>query len=138
MLIAAVLATLGVPLWLVVGVLLLAFWSRRQFQKGTGVFPCRVREVLGSGQEAGWGRAMSYGRWVHDVLLLHSGIALIRYRALPVASVEKPIASAEGTRFKGDVVSIQLRLDDGSVVEVSGPAEAAQLLAGPFGEGAAA
>jgi hypothetical protein len=136
MLIAATLAMLGVPLWLVVGVLLLAFWSRRQFQKGTGVFPCRVREVLGSGEEAGWGRAKSHGRWVHDVLLLHSGLALIRYRALPVASVEKPVAPAEDTRFKGDALSIQLRLDDGSVVEVAGPAEARQLLVGPFGEGA--
>ena len=138
MLIAALLATLGVPLWLVVGVLLVALWSRRQFQKGPGVFPCRVREVLGSGEEAGWGRAKSHGRWVHDVLLLHSGLALIHYRALPVVSVEKPIASAEGTRFKGDAVSIQLREDDGSVVELAGPAEVRQLLAGPFGEKAAA
>lgn len=136
MLIAATLAMLGVPLWLVLGVFLLAFWSRRQFTKAPGVFPCRVRAILGSGKEAGWGRAKSHGRWVHDVLLLHSGLALIRYRALPVASAETPIASAEGTRFKGDAVSIQLRLDDASVVEVAGPAEARQLLVGPFGEGA--
>lgn len=138
MLIAATLAMLGVPLWLVVGVLLLAFWSRRQFQKAPGVFPCRVREILGSGEEAAWGRRKSYGRWVHDVLLLHSGLALIRHRALPVASAEKPIASAEGTRFKGDAVSIQLRLDDGTLVEVAGPAEARDRLVGPFGEGAPA
>ncbi len=136
MLIAALLSILGVPLWLVVGILALAFWSRRQFQKAPGVFPCRVREILGSGEEAGWGRPKSYGRWVHDVLLLHSGLALIRYRALPVASVEKPVALAEDTRFKGDAVSIQLRLDDGSLVEVAGPAEARQLLVGPFAEGA--
>ena len=138
MLIGALLVMLGVPVWLIVGVLLLAFWSRRQFQKGPDVFPCRVREVLGSGVDAGWGRAKSHGRWVHDVLLLHSGLALIRYRALPVASAEKPLAPAEGTRFKDDAVSIQLRLDDGSVVEVAGPAEARQLLVGPFGETAAA
>jgi hypothetical protein len=134
MLISVILATIGVPIWLVVGMLALAFWSRRQFQKAPGVFPCRVREVSGPGEEAAWGRPVSYGRWVHDVLLLHSGLALIRYRALPVASVEKLIASAEGTRFKGDAVSIQLRLDDGSVVEVAGPAEARQLLVGPFSQ----
>lgn len=137
MLIGALLAILGVPLWLVVGVLLLAFWSRRQFQEGPDVFPCRVREVLGSGEEAGWRRPKSYGRWVHDVLILHSGLALIRYRALPVASVEKPIAPAEDTRFKDGAVSVQLRLDDGSVVEVAGPAEARRLLVGPFGQRAA-
>jgi hypothetical protein len=133
MLISAILAIIGVPIWLIVGILALAFWSRRHFQKAPGVFPCRVREVLGSGEEAAWGRPVSHGRWVHDVLLLHSGLALIRYHALPVTSVEKPIASAEGTRFKGDALSIQLRLDDGSLVEVAGPAEARQLLVGPFG-----
>ena len=135
MLIAAFLAVLGVPLWLVVGVLLLAVWSRRHFQKAPGAFPCRVREVPGAGEQPAWGRAKSQGRWVHDVLLLHSGLALIRYRALPVAGVGKPAAPAEDTRFKGDAVSIQLRLDDGSVVEVAAPAEARQLLVGPFGEG---
>jgi hypothetical protein len=132
MLISIVLAAIGVPIWLLVGVLALAFWSRRQFQKAPGVFPCRVREVLGPGEEAAWGRLESHGRWVHDVLLLHSGLALLRYRGLAVAGVEKPIASAEGTRFKGDAVSVQLRLDDGSLVEVAGPAEAQQLLVGPF------
>lgn len=136
MLIAAFLTMLGVPLWLVVGILVLAFWSRRQFQRSPGVFPCRVREVSGSGEQAGWRLPKSSGRWVHDVLLLHSGLALIRYRALPVAGVEKPVAPAEDTRFKGDAVSIQLRLDDGSEVEVAAPAEAGQLLEGPFGEGA--
>jgi hypothetical protein len=132
MLISVILAAIGVPIWLIVGMLALAFWSRRQFQKAPGVFPCRVREVLGAGEEAAWGRLESHGRWVHDVLLLHSGLALIRYSALPVASVEKPSASTEGTRFKGHAVSIQLRLDDGSLVEVAGPAEARQLLVGPF------
>jgi hypothetical protein len=136
MLIAATLAMLGVPLWLVVGIFVLAFWSRRHFQKSPGVFECRVREVPEAGEQPGWGRRKSYGRWVHDVLLLHSGIALMRYRALPVASVEKPVAPAEDTRFKGDAVTIQLRLDDGSVVEIAGPAEARQLLVGPLGEGA--
>ncbi len=133
MLIAIVLSWLGVPLWLVVGVLLLAFWSRRSFQKSPGVFTCRVREVPTSGEQPGWGRGKAFGRWVHDVLLLHSGLALIRYTAIPVAGVEKPVALAEDTRFKGDAVSIQLRLDDGSVVEVAGPAEERKLLEGPFG-----
>ena len=132
MLIATLLAILGVPIWILVGILILAFWSRRHFQKSPGVFPCRVRELSGSGEQAGWGRRTEQGRWVHDVLLLHSGLALIRYTALPVASVEKPLAPAEDTRFKGDAVSMQLRLDDGSAVEVAGPSEARELLLGPF------
>ena len=69
MLISAILAIIGVPIWLVVGVLALAFWSRRKFQKAPGVFPCRVREVLGPGEEAAWCRPESHGRWVHDVIV---------------------------------------------------------------------
>jgi hypothetical protein len=132
MLIAALLSILGVPIWLVVGIFVLAFWSRRRFQQSPGVFECRMRAVSAAGEQPDWGRAKSFGRWVHDVLLLHSGLALIRYGALPVAGVEKPVGPAEGTRFEGDAVSTHLRLDDGSVVEVAAPAEVRGLLAGPF------
>jgi hypothetical protein len=132
MLIAALLSVLGVPIWLVLGMFLLTFLSRRRFQQSPGVFECRVREVPTAREQPDWGRAKSFGRWVHDVLLLHSGLALIRYVALPVAGAEKPVEPAEDTRFKGDAVSIQLRLDDGSIVEVAAPAEVRELLAGPF------
>jgi hypothetical protein len=127
------LATLGVPLWLIVGALGGALWSRRTFRRAPGVFPCKVRIVSGSEDSGKWPRATAYARWAHDVLLVHAGLALVRFRALPVASANEPITSAPDVKLKGDhPVSIRLRLDDGSVVEVAAPEYARELLAGPF------
>jgi hypothetical protein len=127
------LATLGVPLWLIVGALGGALWSRRTFRRAPGVFPCKIRIVSGSKGPGKWPRATSYARWVHDVLLVHAGLALVRYRALPVAGVDEPIAPAPDVKLKGgDPVSFRLRLDDGSMAEVAAPEHARQTLAGPF------
>ena len=134
MLTMAVLAVLGIPLWLIVAALALSYWSRRRFKAGTGVFPCRVRDVPDSGEAVPWGRETTYGRWVHDVLLLHSGVTLARYEALPVAGVERATTPATDTRFDGDAISLLLRLDDGQVMEVAGPARIRHLLEGPFHE----
>jgi hypothetical protein len=127
------LATLGVPLWLIVGALGGALWSRRTFRHAPGVFPCKARIISGSEDSGKWPRTTAYARWVHDVLLVHAGLALVRYRALPVAGVDEPITSAPDVKLKGDhPVSIRLRLDDGSVAEVAAPEYAREMLAGPF------
>ena len=134
MLTLAALGVLGIPLWLIVAALALSYWSRRRFNAATGVLPCRVRDVPDSGEAAAWGRETTYGRWIHEVLLLHSGVTLLRYEALPVAGVERATAPATGTRFDGDAISLLLRLDDGQVMEVAGPAGIRHLLEGPFHE----
>jgi hypothetical protein len=127
------LAMLGVPLWLILGALSGALWSRRTFRRAAGVFPCKIRIVSGPESPAKWTRATTYARWVHDVLLVHAGLALVRFRALPVAAVDAPIAPASDVKLKGgdDVVTASLRLDDGSVVEIAGLRSAAEIL-GPF------
>jgi len=128
-----ILAALGVPIWLIVGALGGALWSRKRFKGAPGVFPCKVRLVSGTEAPSKWPRATAYARWVHDVLLVHAGIALVRSRALPVADGDGPVAPAPDVKLKGgDPVSIRLRLDDGSVVEVAAPAASADLLPGPF------
>jgi hypothetical protein len=127
------LAALGVPLWLIVGALASVWWSRRVFQRLPGVFPCKARAVRDIDGSDKWGRKTARARWVHDVLFVHTGLALARFRALPVAGVEGPVSSVEGLEVKGEQpVSARLRLDDGSVVEVAAPASAAELLVGPF------
>ena len=50
MLTMAALAVLGIPLWMIVAALALSYWSRRRFKAGTGVFPCRVRDIPDSGE----------------------------------------------------------------------------------------
>jgi hypothetical protein len=127
------LAMLGVPIWLVLGALGGALWSRRTFQRAPGVFPCKIRTVSRSESPGKWTRATTYARWVHDVLLVHAGLALVRFRAVPVAGVDESVAQAPDVKLKGgDLVSIRLRLDDGSVVEVAAPKSMQATLRGPF------
>lgn len=129
----ALLAILGVPIWLIVGALAGVLWSRRKFRKTPGVFPCKVRIVSGSEDPGKWPRSTAYARWVHDVLLVHAGLGLVKYQALPGAGVDGPAAPAPAVKLKaGDAISIRLRMDDGSVAEVAGPASMKDLLSGPF------
>jgi hypothetical protein len=128
-----VLAALGVPIWLIVGALGGALWSRRKFRQAPGVFPCKVRIHSGSGGPGTWSRTTTYAAWVHDVLLVHVGLALIRIRAFPIAEAAGPISPARDVKVKGgDAISIRLHLDDGSIAEVAGPASMRDTLAGPF------
>lgn len=129
-----VLTALGVPTWFVVGLLAGALWSRRIHRRAPGVFPCKIRTVSGADGSGGWSRRTSYARWVHDVLLVHSGMALVRYQAFPVRSANDPIARAPGVKLRGEgePVSLHLTLDDGSVREVATSSSWSELLAAPF------
>lgn len=70
----ALLAILGVPIWLVVGVLVGVVLSRRNFQGQDGVFAFNVRPEGAST----WPRRVVYGRHVRDVLVPNRGAALVR------------------------------------------------------------
>jgi hypothetical protein len=132
--IAILLTALGVPIWLVIGALLGALWSRRMHRNAPGVFPCKIRTISPTAGPGGWGRRTEYARWVHDVLIVHSGLALVRIRALPVRDVAEvtPPNTSFGIKGAGQPVARQVTLDDGSVLELATPAPSAQLAAGPF------
>lgn len=76
----ALLAMIGVPIWLIVGALAGALVSRRRFRAQPEVFALLMREH----GEDGWPRRPSYGRYVHDVLLVNAGLALVRTRVWAV------------------------------------------------------
>lgn len=78
--ILALLAVLGVPIWLVVGALGGAMISRQRFRTQHDVFALSRREC----GEDRWPRRLAYGRYVHDVLLVNSGLALVRTTVEPV------------------------------------------------------
>ena len=63
----ALLALLGVPIWLILGVLGGAYWNRRRFKQVPGVFRLKYKEALSEK----WPRQATYGRWIHDVLLIN-------------------------------------------------------------------
>jgi hypothetical protein len=115
------LAALGVPIWLVVGILAAALLNRRRFKRLPGVFHVRLKRAAGAaqGSKDKWRRARAL--WVHDVLLVYQGIALMRVRPLPVAEMLEESTSAPpvGRRSGGGARAMRLRLDDGSDVTVA-------------------
>jgi hypothetical protein len=132
-----ILAALGVPLWLVVVALGTSLWSRKHFQRAPGVFKCSLRRISAASpeQETSWPRVPAYARWVHDVLIVHAGLALVRNEAIPVASVDRMGDSDTVPTPKrlGDHVSIiRLNLDDGSRVDLAAPSNVTAIQLGPF------
>lgn len=131
------LALVGVPLWVLVGGLAVALWSRSKVKKTPGIFRCTARMVSGSfpGIAEDWPRIPGYASWVHDVLLLHSGLTLGRTRPLPTMAVEHP-APAEldsDVAHLGDRPAVlAVRLDGGQVVALAAPSAEAARLAGPY------
>jgi hypothetical protein len=120
----AVLALLGVPIWLIAGMLGVAFWSRRRFKRAPGVFRCKLRATSGDapGIADHWPRASAYGRWVHDVLLVQKGVALVRTIPLPVTAASKPAQPADNQRLErlGDSPRVvTLQLDNRAIVELA-------------------
>ncbi len=105
----ALLAVLGVPIWLVVGALAGALLSRRRFQAQPGVFRLKER---GAGQDK-WPRRTAYGRVIHSVLIVNKGLALARTTFRGVRSVtdrpqDEPVAPFD------QVAIFELTFDDGS------------------------
>lgn len=73
-----------------------------------------------------------YACWAHDVLLVHHGLALVRYEALPVASASGPPVPSTAEHFGDRPVLLRLQLDDGRLIELVTPGPEATTAAGPF------
>jgi hypothetical protein len=119
-------ALLGIPLWLIVGAVLLLVWHARQVRRAPDVFACKVRVVSGvaPGLSTKFPRRKGYANWVHDVLALRAGPGLMRIYLLPVAGLAAPVQGANPAEVKGLGENSQLlavRLDNGAVVEIAVP-----------------
>ena len=110
----ALLAILGVPVWLVVGALTGALISRQRFRNQPEVFAMAFREN-GSG---GWPRRLSYGRYLHDVLLVNSGLALVRTSVHAVERAERLVSDPTPRRLDR-AIGWTLTLDDGGLIDVA-------------------
>ena len=105
----ALLAAIGVPIWLIVGVLLGAFVSRRRFTAQPGVF----RMKLKAPEASGWPRRTAYGRVVHDVLVTTVGLALLRTGVHAVVYASES-ATTESVKPFEHARILDLRFGDGS------------------------
>lgn len=94
-----ILAALGIPIWFVLGGLAATLVSRRSFKQRRAVFPVKLRVVSGevSTLKDSWPRRPGYARWVHDVMLVQHGLALLRTEAAWPASGRPPHRAAPTT-----------------------------------------
>ena len=131
----ALLALLGIPIWLILGALAAAFFSRRNFKAKPGVFPLRVREIE-AGEPGKWSGKL-HARWVHDVLLANKGLGLNLTAAYPVASTATadPPEPSECKGFGDDLVGLTVQTDSGTTYELGTARENVKLLHQPFPEG---
>jgi hypothetical protein len=132
-----ILAALGIPIWLVLGGLAATVMSRRSFKQRPGVFPVKLRIVSGevTTLKDTWPRRPGYARWVHDVLLVQHGLALVRTEAYPVAALSASSASRDvEIRGLGDApIVMTLELDSGSSIELAAPSDVRNIAVGPLG-----
>lgn len=120
----ALLAFLGVPIWLVVGALAGALVSRRRARNQPGVVRMKVRPL----DADRWPRRASYGQAVHDVLIVRVGLALARTVVRGVAAGTERTDAGPVNPFATSHV-LQLTFDDGSGALVAVDAADARHLA---------
>ena len=113
---------LGVPLWMIIGMLILVFWNRRRVKNQPGIFPVKVRPDPESNEDSKWPRSVSYAQWVHDVAIVRKAPAMILSVPYGIKSVEGSPQEADPEEVKGlgdQPVLMRVRLDDDSIMEVA-------------------
>jgi len=134
----ALLALLGVPLWLILGWLAGALWHRRDIQKNLpDVFKMKARVVEGSYRhlDGNYSRIAALAIWAHDILIIEKGLLLARNLHFAVADDIQTPQPADPKQVKGlgdKPVTMQFRLDDGTIIEIALSSEMATLAQGPF------
>ena len=125
----ALLAILGVPIWLVSGMLGVALWNRHQFKQKPGVFRLKFRQDL----SAKWSFQSNYGRWVHDVLIINKGLGLVQTTTFGVQSLIMTEIS-EPVKGIDNAIVFNLKLDDETDMQIAVTNGINELAQGPFVE----
>ena len=123
MVISTILLLLGVPLWMIAGMLILILWNRRRVKKQPGIFVIKVRHEAkpGAEKQPKWPRT-GYAQWVHDVLIVRTGMGLMQSTPYGISGLETPEKDADPKEVKGlgDHPNVlRARLDDGSILQVA-------------------
>ncbi len=123
MLVSAILLFLGVPLWMVIGAIILIFWNRKRVKAQPGMFPVKVKAEAepGAEKEPKWS-GKGYAQWVHDVLIVRTGIGLMKSTPYGISNTEgyHQIADPDEVKGLGDhPMVIRAQLDDGSIIQVA-------------------
>jgi len=127
--------------------------TRRRFRRLDGAFRCRVhrsdegvltlsrwrprrllRRWFGDWARP-WPRAVAWGVWAHDVLLVHRGLLRPRILVFRVRFPDGPMILMSDIEVGGlgpNPMAFPLRCDDDSMLEIAAAEEDRTLLAGPF------
>src|SRR4051794_31231220 len=133
----AIAATGGAVLLLLVGACLSTLSTRRTIARTPETFRCKLQRT---GRRAakgsrGWPRTASRGKWVHDSLVLTSGMIRSQVQTLPVRFAEGSLDVIPALRIRGlghEPLVLALQLDDGTQALLAAPRSAAPVLAGPY------
>jgi hypothetical protein len=120
---ASILAyVLGVPLWMIIGMLILVIWNRRRVKNQPEIFPIKMRPDPESNEKSKWPRSVSYAQWIHDVLIVRKAPALILTTPYGVKNIESVPEEADPEEVKGlgdHPLQARVRLDDDSIIQVA-------------------
>jgi hypothetical protein len=128
----AILAIIGVPLWLIAIALLMLFFRNRKLRKRPGNIPLRV---LRPGKKR-W--TSGHGLWVSDVFAWRGSPAAWNEDLLHVSGVSIHSADAQEReklhRIGDEPVVASFALDEGATLKVAARREHQSILAGPFAQ----
>jgi hypothetical protein len=133
----ALLAVLGVDLYVIVVLLVVVLTRRRWVSRQPGAFKGAIRVIEGDvhGLSAKWKRG--YGRWVRDILVWTKAPFLFRNELVPAdalageARVAKP---GEIRRLGRHPAVVPLIVDGGARIEVAGSADRQEQVPGPLAQ----
>jgi len=130
-------ALLGIPLWILLGWMVAGVWHRHETKSLPGIFKTKVRLVSGEYRhiDQNFPRTAEQAFWVHDVLILEKGLLIPRTLSFGIADRVQPTRQADPEQVKGlgdAPVWLQVRLDNGAVLEIAAQREKAELASGPF------
>ena len=76
---------------LVIGAIILIFWNRKQVKAQSGMFPVKIKAEAepDAEKEPKWSRK-GYAQWVHDVLIVRTGIGLMKATPYGISGVASP------------------------------------------------
>ena len=131
----ALLALLGVDLWVIVVLLAAVLIRRRWVSRQPGAFTGAIRVTHGDvpGLRAKWKRG--HGRWVRDVLVWTMAPLLLRNKLVPVSGLAgevRAIADGKVRRIGKHPTCVLLMIDGGARIEVASSGNGRELAAGPF------
>jgi len=133
----ALLAVLGVNLWVIVALLAVVLTRKRWVSHQPGAFKGAIRVIEGDvpGLRAKWKRG--YGRWVRDILVWTKAPLLFRndlVLADALGGEARDAKPGEVRRLGKHPAVVPLVVDGGARIEVAASANGHELVPGPFGK----